>query len=75
MPIDIEIFGQLIQAGEPRRRTLQLEEPSTARSLAQTLGLDEATIWMVTIDGGQGNLDDVVRSGSRLCFFPYLSGG
>ena len=74
MSIDLEIFGQLLQ-GQPRRRTLEMPEKSTARDVARAIGLNFADIGMIAIDGVQSQLDDPVRPGCRLCFFPYLAGG
>jgi hypothetical protein len=72
--VDIEIFGQLLPE-QPRRRTMEIEKPETARSLAQAIGLDQDEIGLVTINGVQSNLDDSVQPDSRLCFFPYITGG
>lgn len=74
MTVEIEIFGQLLPE-QPRRRTMEIEKPETVRSLAQAIGLDQDEIGLVTIDGVQSELDDTVRPGSRLCFFPYITGG
>ena len=74
MAIDIEIFGQLLP-GQPRRRTMDIQKPETARSLAQGIGLDIAEIGLVTINGVQSGLDEPVSPDSRICFFPYITGG
>lgn len=74
MTVEIEIFGQLLPE-QPRRRTMEIEKPETVRSLAQAIGLDQDEIGLVTIDGVQSELDDTVQPGSRLCFFPYITGG
>jgi hypothetical protein len=74
LPVDIEVFGQLL-LDQPRRRILEIEKPSTARDLAQAVGLDLDEIWLISIDGVLSDLDASVRPGSRLCFFPYLCGG
>jgi len=54
---------------------LEIQGPATVRDLAQEIGLDLAEIGLVTVDGVQSKLDNPVHSNSRLCFFPYLSGG
>ena len=54
---------------------MEIQKPETARELAMTIGLNPDDIGIVTIDGAQSNLDDPVRTDSRLCFFPYLTGG
>jgi hypothetical protein len=72
--VDIEIFGQLLP-NQPRRRSLDISAPAAARDLAQTIGLDPNEIGLIMIDGVQSGLNDQVRLNSRLCFFPYVSGG
>ena len=47
----------------------------TVRDLARTIGLSITEIGLITIDGVQSELDDSVQPNSRLCFFPYISGG
>jgi len=72
--VDIEIFGQLLPE-QPRRQTMEIQKPETARSLAKAIGLDPDEIGLITINGVQSNLDDGVQPDSRLCFFPYITGG
>jgi len=72
--IDIEVFGQLLPE-QPRRQTMEIQKPEKARFLAQAIGLDPDEIGLVTINGVQSNLDDQVQPDSRLCFFPYITGG
>jgi hypothetical protein len=72
--VDIEVFGQLLP-NQPRRRAVELQEPAKVRDLARMIGLNEDEIGLVTIDGVQSDLDHCVRPDSRLCFFPYVSGG
>jgi len=72
--IDIELFGQLLP-GEPRRRTVEIQEGETARKLAESIGLNFEEIGLITINGVQSSLDDPVHPDSRLCFFPYITGG
>jgi hypothetical protein len=72
--VDIEVFGQLIP-DQPRRRTIDISEPTAVRELAVRIGLDLNEIGLVTIDGVQSRLEDSVQTDSRLCFFPYVTGG
>ena len=74
MAIDVEIFGQLLP-GQPRRRSMETKEQTTAREIALAIGLDLAEVGLVAIDGVQSQVDDAVQPNSRLCFFPYMSGG
>ena len=74
MAIDIEVFGQLLP-GQPRRRTMEVKTPTAARDLALAIGLELPEIGLITIDGVQSELEDLAKPDSRLCFFPYISGG
>jgi hypothetical protein len=72
--VDIEIFGQLGH-NRQRRQPMEIQGQTTARDLALAVGLDLEEIGLVMIDGVQSRLEDAVRPDSRLCFFPYVSGG
>ncbi len=74
MAVDIEIFGQLLP-GKPRRLTFEIQGRAAVRDIANALGLDPEEIGLVTVDNVQSELDDPVQVDSRLCFFPYVSGG
>jgi hypothetical protein len=74
LAVDIEIFGQLA-LNRPRRRSIEIQIPTTARDLARAVGLDLDEIGLIMIDGVQSDLEDAVPPDSRLCFFPYVSGG
>lgn len=74
MTIEVEVFGALLPK-EKRRQLLETGGPVAARDLVLRLGLEPEEIGLVTIDGVQSRLDDLVPLGSRLCLFPPLSGG
>ena len=74
MNIEIELFGQLLP-GVQRRQILQVDGRISVYEAANELGLDPEEIGLITIDGVQSEMEDVVHPGSRLCFFPYMSGG
>lgn len=74
MALDIEVFAQLLP-GKPRRQALEIRGEVTVRDVAHAIGLDAKDIGLVTIDGVQSKLDDVVKTDARICFFPYLAGG
>ena len=74
MAVDVEIFGQLA-INRQRRRSIEIQIPTTARDLARAVGLDLDEIGLIMIDGVQSSLEDAVPPDSRLCFFPYVSGG
>ena len=54
---------------------MEIQEPSTVRDIAHAIGLDPEAIGLITLDGVQSEMDNAVRPDSRLCFFPYVSGG
>jgi hypothetical protein len=74
MKIEVELFGQLLPSAE-RRQFLTLESPVTAGEVAARLGIPSEEIGIISINGVQSELDDVVPPDCRLCFFPPLSGG
>ncbi len=74
MSIDVELFGQLYQ-NKQRCQTLNLISPTLIRDVIHKLGLKEDEIGLITVDGVQSEPEDLVHPGSRLCFFPPMSGG
>ncbi|MBN2243337.1 MAG: MoaD/ThiS family protein [Acidobacteria bacterium] len=74
MAVEIEVFGQLLP-GKPRKQTVKIRKPETARELAVIIGLNPDEIGLITVNGVQSSLEDAVEPGSRLCFFPYITGG
>jgi hypothetical protein len=74
MTVDVELFGQLA-LHLPRRQTLTIECPMTVEQVAMQLGLNLDDIGLMSINGIQVELQDLVPPNCRLCFFPPLSGG
>ncbi len=74
MEIEVEVFGQLLP-GQPRRQVITLDRSLTVREVALLLGLQPEEVGLIAINGAQQELEDVVPPGSRLCFFPPISGG
>jgi hypothetical protein len=74
MAVEIEVFGALLPPDE-RHQLLHIRGPTTVRALAESLGLGPDEIGLITIQGVQSELDEVVPSDCRLCFFPHMSGG
>ena len=74
MSIEIELFGQLLP-GTQRRQMLNMERSVSVQEVANTLDLNLEEVGLITIDGVQSNKEDAVEPGSRLCFFPPMSGG
>ena len=54
---------------------MEIQKPETAREIAMMIGLSPDDIGLITINGVQSGLDDAVQGDSRLCFFPYITGG
>ena len=74
MSIEVELFGQLLP-GAQRRQILNVECPVLVQEVANLLGLRLEDVGLITIDGVQSDKEDTVKPGSRLCFFPPMSGG
>lgn len=74
MSIEVELFGQLLPRAE-RRQILGLKRPALVQEVADMLGLKPEEVGLITIDGVQSEMEDAVKPGSRLCFFPYMTGG
>ncbi len=74
MSIDVELFGQLM-LNKQRRQILEMVSPTLIRDVVNRLGLKEDEIGLITVDGVQSEPEDLVRPGSRVCFFPPMSGG
>ena len=68
------MFGQLLP-GAQRRQILNMERPVLVQEVANILDLKMEEVGLITIDGVQSDKEDTVKPGSRLCFFPPMSGG
>jgi hypothetical protein len=74
MNVFVEIFGNLSPL-LPRRQTLDLASDATVQEATALLGINSEEIGLITINGVQSEMQDPLPPESRLCFFPYLSGG
>lgn len=74
MTVDVELFGQLA-SGEQRRQSLTLDSPMPVHDVAVLIGVNPEDVGLITIDGVQSLMHDVVPLSCRLCFFPPMSGG
>jgi len=72
--VHIEINGQLLP-GSLRKQDLDLPANASVREAALFLQINIEEIGLITVDGVQSEMEDKLPPGSRLCFFPYLSGG
>ena len=74
MSIEIELFGQLIPHRQ-RRQTWEIQNPLPIREVMDKLGLKDEEIGLISVNGVLSDPDELVHPGSRLCFFPPMSGG
>ncbi len=74
MAVDVELLGGLA-TNIPRRQKMILQDPVTIGELVNQLGLKAEEIGLIVVDGVQKELDDLVPTTCRLCFFPPVSGG
>jgi hypothetical protein len=72
--LSVELFGQLSPLS-PRQQILDVAANATVQDAVNLLGLKPDEIGLITINGVQSEIDDVLSTNCRLCFFPYLSGG
>ena len=74
MRVAIELFGQL-SPSLPRKQELDLPCQAAVRDAARALGISPEQIGLITINGVQSELEDILPPDCRLCFFPHVSGG
>ncbi len=74
MSIEVELFGQLLPQTQ-RNQTLSVKDPVPVKEIANAIGLSPEEVGLITIDGVQSEMEDLVKPGCRLCFFPYMTGG
>jgi len=55
--------------------SLELEQSLSAAALAEKIGLPEAEIKIVMINGRRAALDRILADGDRVGFFPAIAGG
>ncbi len=74
MSIEIELFGQFASSRQ-RRQTWETANPLRIREVMDRLGLKDEEIGLISVNGVLSEPDELVHPGSRLCFFPHMSGG
>ena len=74
MAIEVEVFGQLLP-GQPRQYQFAVARPVTVAEVAAWLKLATDEIGLISINGVQSELNDIVPVDCRLCFFPPMTGG
>jgi molybdopterin converting factor small subunit len=74
MSIEIELFGQFA-SNRQRQQIWEIENPILIRDVMEKLDLKDEEIGLISVNGVLSDPDELVHSGSRLCFFPPMSGG
>ena len=74
MVVEVELFAQLAEKYF-RKANTEIEGEKTVLDLIQHFNLIPEEIGLVTIDGVQSNLEEIVPESCRLCFFPPMTGG
>ena len=69
MKIEVELFGQL-DTTRKGKRSVEVDDRSTARQVADLLNLEPGSIGLVTIDGVQQKLDVPALPGMPAMLFP-----
>ncbi len=74
MSIEIELFGQFT-SNRQRLQTWEIKKPMLIRDVMEKLDLKDEEIGLISVNGVLSDPDELVHPGSRLCFFPPMSGG
>ena len=74
MSIEIELFGQFA-SNRQRLQTWEIKKPMLIRDVMEKLDLKDEEIGLISVNGVLRDPDELVHPGSRLCFFPPMSGG
>ena len=74
MVVEVELFAQLAEKYF-QKANIEIEGENTVLDLIHHFNLIPEEVGLVTIDGVQSNIDDMVPASCRLCFFPPMSGG
>ncbi len=74
MSIEIELFGQFA-SNRQRQQTWEIKKPILIRDVMEKLGLRDEEIGLISVNGVLSEPGELVNPGSRLCFFPHMSGG
>lgn len=74
MSIEIELFGQFASSRQ-QRQIWEIANPLPIREVMDKLGLKDEEVGLISVNGVLSEPDELVHPGSRLCFFPHMSGG
>jgi hypothetical protein len=74
MSIEIELFGQFA-SNRQRQQIWAIQKPMLIRDIMEKLGLKDEEIGLISVNGVLSDPEELIHPGSRLCFFPPMSGG
>ena len=73
--VEVRVFGALWEHLEPR---LELDLDGcviTVADLLARLDVDGSEVGIVTVDGRQSSVDEIIPADGRVCIFPPMFGG
>ncbi|MCX7694707.1 MAG: MoaD/ThiS family protein [Caloramator sp.] len=74
--VNAKAFAMLSKYIETNKNfEISVEKGATLRDVLRKLGLPEDEIFTCTINGENATLDDEVKDGDNVGFYPYLGGG
>ncbi len=77
MNIKIRLFGALVRYSASGEDSFDfyISNSMTIRQLLKTLNISEQEVWMVTVNGSQAQLDDLVKDNDQVMIFEPVLGG
>ena len=73
--VEVRIFGPLWEHLEPSLELDLRGREIAVADLLNRLGIDSTEVGIVTVDGRQSKLDEIIPADGRVCIFPPMSGG
>ena len=73
--ISIKLFASLNSYTPDASDNYPVRPGTTIRDLMEQLGVPEAEVRLIFIDGVKGNLSSVLHGGERVGIFPPVGGG
>jgi molybdopterin converting factor small subunit len=73
--VEVRIFGPLWDHLAPSIEIDLEGRQVRVADLIARLGIDPAEVGIVTVDGRQSNMDEIIPVEGRVCIFPPMSGG
>jgi hypothetical protein len=74
MTIEVKIFGQLLLLLTERHQYTGMKYPVLVQGVVNLLRLNPEEVGLITIEGVQREMEDLIELGYRLRFFPPIFG-